>query len=760
MRTKPYTQSTYWQESTKSEDISQWVTGLAEQLKHAADRADAPLRFQNGPLQIARTANSFWLLYQFATGGRLAIRTCFDPQFITEYKLLRKTKTTAEYQLQGALGQFRVIIELPEGDGALLHYTTTLKPKQSFTVQSFPRDCYLLDKQYNPLTTQGMVYVTQSGPTSGLAYLSLARPQTGSLFYFQNFTALNDYFQVTQTEPTNAVHIQWPEIGFSLPASEQPLEAGKEVTLSDAYLYLSDFVPESEFEAADQFLEAQACIYKHLPKPEIEYYDWPAVAERTTRVLTESPHCGRVIKQQYYLNAYVDATQKPPESMVQLALLVPLWEYREWLEKPVPLVDQLQKNLPSFFDKKYDAFMRWLPGGTFREEDRSEEQDPNKVDSWYLLHTLMNLGRLADKGDVEAKELLFRSLEFAIKAAHEFSYEWPVFYDIRTLEVVKAETAEGKGGELDVAGLFTHVMVQAYELTKDPRYLREAIASAERLRGKGFELLYQTNITIMSALTLAKLWKITGNRLYFDLSRLGVANAMARLWAWECNFGHGQARSTFMGVAPLKDAPYLAAYEEAEIFATILNYLKEVGRDMPDPIRLLLSEYMKYLLHRARYYFPAELPKEMVCEEPREGRTIRELPIPLEDLPTGWKQAGAVGQEVYGGALPAILTTYAYKRFADVPVIIYCEYPIYQADFQLTGKKAGYVVLRLGGTAYGSCRVRLLAKSRTLPTLRLLDEDAPDKPPLQPTKTERTFQEFTVPGHLRLRMEWSLAKKS
>ena len=70
-------------------------------------------------------------------------------------------------------------------------------------------------------------------------------------------------------------------------------------------------------------------------------------------------------------------------------------------------------------------------------------------------------------------------------------------------------------------------MVQVCERTKQARYLDEAIASAERLRGKGFELLYQSKITIMSALTLAKIWKITGNRLYFDQSCLGIAKLLS-----------------------------------------------------------------------------------------------------------------------------------------------------------------------------------------------------------------------------------------
>lgn len=146
---------------------------------------------------------------------------------------------------------------------------------------------------------------------------------------------------------------------------------------------------------------------------------------------------------------------------------MPLWECQQWLDKVVPLVDQLKKNLPSFYDEKKGVFMRWLPGETFGKEETSEEEDHDKIDSWYLLHTLMNLSRLAEKGSAEARDLLFRSLEFVIEAAHRFDYNWPVFYDIRTLAVIKAETSEGKGGELDVAGLFTHVMFQVYEFTRD-----------------------------------------------------------------------------------------------------------------------------------------------------------------------------------------------------------------------------------------------------------------------------------------------------
>lgn len=744
--------SPYWQPITQTQEVSQWVTGLSSQFKQAEERTDLPLQLSQGNLQTCLTTNSFWLIYRFGAGGRLAIRTCFDPQSIERVSLHKKSKTALEYHLDGSLGLFRVHIELPDPETTmLLRYTASLEPRQDFTVQAFPPDLYLLDDDNEP-APEGLVFSTQDGPTAGIAFLSVSQPVAGTILYFQNLTALNDYCQMTQTDPSGTVSVRWPEAGFTLPVSDKRLNAGKEVVLSDAFMYLKATVPSDEFVAADQFLEGMACIYDQLPKPPTDYYDWPKAAGRTIESLTESPDCGRTIKKQFYVNAYVGAVQKPPESMVQMAILVPLWEYQNWLGKAVPLVEQIQKNVPTFYDEGKGAIVRWLPGEPFRKET-SEEEDPNKIDSWYLLHILMNLGRLADQGNVDAKEMLFKSIDFVIDAAHHFNYEWPVFYDIRTLTVIKAETSEGEGGELDVAGLYTHVMIQAYELSKDLRYLNEATNSAEKLRGKGFNLLYQSNITLMSALALAKLWKLTGNRLYYDLSKLGVANVIARMWIWECSFGFGQARSTFMGVAPLKGAEYVAAYEEAEIFATMVNYLKGLGQDVPAPIRLFFSEYIKYLLHRGRFYFPNELPADMVSQQPREGFIVSDLPIPLEDISTGWKQAGTVGQEVYGGALAYIMTTYAYKQFGDVPLIFFCDYPVTHADYQLTDKDQGYATFRLGGPATYTAQLRLIAKGRQLPQVRVVEDGATDQP-LEPIEQQHGYQTYHVPGNQHLRVEW------
>ena len=157
-------------------------------------------------------------------------------------------------------------------------------------------------------------------------------------------------------------------------------------------------------------------------------------------------------------------------------------------------------------------------------------------------------------GYEDAAKVFLASVDYAVKGAHRFGYRWPVFYDTRTFKVLKAEIAPGKGGERDIPGLYTHVMLQAWELSHESKYLREAECAAQYLKGEGFNLLYQTNNTIFSAIALARLWRVTHQSIYLELSRICVANVVARLWMWNCSYGSAKRYDTFMGVGPASAA--------------------------------------------------------------------------------------------------------------------------------------------------------------------------------------------------------------
>jgi hypothetical protein len=111
--------------------------------------------------------------------------------------------------------------------------------------------------------------------------------------------------------------------------------------IQDAFLEVKRGAPDSEARAAEAFLGALANVYPKLERPQFEYYDWPTAARRSLRALNTKSGCCRRVNGKLYVQAYVGCDQKPPESMVQGALAVPLMEYEAWRGRAVPLLAKL-----------------------------------------------------------------------------------------------------------------------------------------------------------------------------------------------------------------------------------------------------------------------------------------------------------------------------------------------------------------------------------------------------------------------------------
>jgi hypothetical protein len=363
---------------------------------------------------------------------------------------------------------------------------------------------------------------------------------------------------------------------------------------------------------------------------------------------------------------------------------------------------------------------------------------------------LLNLSRLALKGDKVAEKLYLDSLEFAIKVAHHFGYSWPVFYKMDTLEVVKAETQPGKGGEKDVPGLFAHIMLQAWELTGKKRYLAEAEKSALRLKGLGFELFYQANNTAFSAGALLRLYKITKKEIYKELSYLCMANIFQNIGLWDCNYGYGKNFPSFFRLFPLSDAPYTAAYEEEEVFCAFHDYLKHAaGEDILPSLRLLMAEYIRYLVDRAVYYYPTMLPKEMLSEEVKTGEVDPNLWIALEDIHDGWEKSGAVGQEVYGAGNAFGILPRHYMQVDGQSFMIYTDYPTYG----FSPKKHRPANFKLAGDGRLNSRLMLVKVGKgKMPAFTVNFKGSREL--LKGKKTKEGHLEFIIPGDSEIHINW------
>jgi hypothetical protein len=670
--------------------------------------------------------DALWLL----TRNLLAIRIAYAPGGGLGIVKDIVRDDGIEFGLKAAAGKLKVKVN---AENDLLHYTISFTPVTDLFVPFWPRDVVAAG--------DGEIYVKQIGTRSGLIYAS---DKKNAFLYFQNLTSLADYNNDTQTSCADVVGGEWPEMGFCLPPTkDKPLKKGKSYIISDAYIVFAEHPPKGEAATSAQYLDLLAAVYLQLPHEDTKYQPWPEIIGKGLHDLIHNPACWSQVAGHSYLNAYACDYATPPEIMVQLAVLLPLQDYVEWGAHELEVMKKIMEGLPAFYNDDLGTIMRWHPAVADKMEGEEEQKKPMVMDSWYLHHPLLNLSRLALKGNKVAKKLFLDSIGFAIKVAHHFNYQWPVFYDMETLEMIKAETKPGAGGEKDVPGLYAHVMLQAWELTKDEKYLKEAKKSAKKLKGLGFTLFYQANNTSFSAGAMLRLYKETKEQLYLDLSYLCLANVFKNVHLWECNYGYGKNFPSFFSLFPLNDAPYTAVYEEQEVFCALHEYLLLANDiELLPSVSLLIAEYLRYLVDRAAYYYPPMLPKEMLAEKPKIGEVDPTLWIALEDMQDGWEQCGQVGQEVYGAGNAFGIVPRHYFKIPGHDFMIYCDYPL--AHFKVRKNTAFFNIL---GDSRLSCKLMVVKQEQKLPSFSITPEYTGHK-------TKEGHLEFKVTGKQLIKISW------
>ena len=618
----------------------------------------------------------------------------------------------------------------------MFRWTTTLTPAFELVLPFGPRDVYPLDAENNPVNAHGTVHTGQPAAGAAALFLTLADPAFGSALYLHNFSALDPLFETLGTRPLGLVGGHWPQLGFALPASETPLPASKPIVVSDAFVSVSPTIPENERDAARLYLDSLAAIYPYLRQPEPQWRDWPARAANSLYDLQTGRGCLTQQNGFTYARPYLDAEE--PDSMVQLALTLPLMEYAEWTGKPVPLANALRAGVPAFYDADLGAMRRYLP-------DAPDDKDRSESDSWYLYHPLLDLARLAKRGDAEARQLLFDSLEHAIRAAHHFQYRWPIKFSLDTLEVITDVRKPGEPGQSDVGGIYAAVMIEAWDLSGEDRYLEEAKAAIQALTGYRFAVGYQFNITAIGAAACLRLWSATGDDFYRDQSLLLLASFFQHTTFYDCHLGTAKFFPAFLGVLCLHDAEYTAVFEAFESFAAFHQMFEHAGDALPDSARLLVTEYCRHLLSRAWFYYPGELPEECLAKEIRNGHLDQSLAIPMEDLYPIGDPAGAVGQEVYGAGAAFAFATRTFHTVPDAPFQVACEYPV-----TVLSADANCIALRVHGVPACSCRLKLISADGPLPPVSVQGSGQE----IAGSDTRPGELEYAVPGGSDIDLRW------
>ena len=484
------------------------VLAVAAELK-AGQKLVAEIALGERAVVVVAGHDSLWAIVRRGAGG-LALRLAYCPGGVgTVRKRRRQPGVELDLEIECAIGLYGVVLRASTLELPVLRATITLTPAAPLLVPFLPRDLYPLGADGTPLTASGKMEAAQRGMNTGLAYFHLDEPPFGTVLYFQNLTAMNDYYRATKTKPDGAVGGEWPEIGYLPPTPPQAgdppaaaLQADTPVTVSDALLVFHDEVADDERESAKRFLQMLGTAYRQIERPQSEYRDWVWRADRTLRDMHEAP--AATIR--HYGNTYIHpyTATEYPDIMVQMASIASIQDYATWRGEPIPFQEELTKGLGKFYDPKLKTMRRYLP-------NVGKDKDRNAVDSWYLYHPMLNLGRLALAGDQRAKRLFKKSLDYAIRAAQHFAYKWPIQFKVDSFDVIVEARNDDGLGQTDVGGIYAYVMLQAFQLTDDKRYLDEARASIAAAKGMRFELEYQANLTAWGAAACMRLWRITND---------------------------------------------------------------------------------------------------------------------------------------------------------------------------------------------------------------------------------------------------------
>lgn len=696
------------------------ATALASQVLQNIDGKPVACVRQGGlDVDVRLDRDTLWVTMRRGKVGGLSLRMpVFSPD--AQCRPIKVAGALAAVECKGSLGTARLVLTGEPFGLEQLRATLSFKPAQDLALEWVPRDLVPFDGEGDVLVTQGRIEARQRKMNTGLLYFTLERPAFGKVLYLQNLTALNDYFNQTGSKPENAVAGEWPDLGYRPPCNPETgkavLPIGHDMVLYDTILAIRAFPQAGEADSAWQFLDMLGAVYHWLSPPTPALRDWNARAEATIADLAHAPetrirHYGHTYFHPYTASEY-------PDIMVQMSIASALNDWARWSGEKPKLLDEIMAGIDKFHDAKLGTLRRYLP-------NVGKDKDADAVDSWYLYHPLLNLSNLALDGDEKARDLFLASIDFGIKAAHHFDYKWPIMYNVRDFSVITDIAEADDRGQTDVGGIYAWVMLQAFEMTHETRFLAEAEKAIAAAQGMRFDLNYQANLTAWGAAACIRLWRITNCKEHLNQSYVYLASFFHNCQLWKSEIGLSRHWTNFLGVTCLQDAPYMAAYECFDSYAAFERYLDYGGPDLISGVRLLVNEFCRHALDRAWFYYPDALPKEAIATEIRNGHIDPKLNFPVEDLYPDGQKAGQVGQEIYGAGAAIVYATRALHRVEGAPFLLFCD-SFVRAIHRLDARTLN---LRIDGHETTRVRLALLPTidkgKRLAPRLCTSEQEAP-----------------------------------
>ena len=596
--------------------------------------------------------------------------------------------TRLEYKVVSNGVVFAVLAETRSNAPGLLHWRVTATPQRPVRFASCGHEL-----AYVPLTgaaNKGLERIAlQNLSASGLAYVNA--PGLGNVFYFQNFTALNPLFQACHTSPRWLVSAGNQTFGFANPLDTSvTFPADKAMVLSDAYLCLNpqQIAPASgrsdNTAQAERFLQALAMVYDALPdKPATEWRDWQALARQSLQDLHASD-CWRAYGKREFIQAYVGIRGAVPQISPVQDILAPLTWFLKQSGEGGDLTAKLRDSVPDFWSEERKSLREVaMPGDHI----------------WYNVPNYVTLSRAALAGDAVVKPFCLKGAAAMIQLAHETNY---------LFNTGPAGQLFGLTENAELAGPYLLYMTLCHELAPDDtRFLSEARKAAATIKRWRYRDSRETFWTAMACEGLGRLYAATGDPEYVRSSSVPLASLMQNVFFWESEAGYARAYRTFCGVnADASGIDYIAAMEQHQIWYSLREYLRLTDSVLPQGTQTLVAEFLRYAPATIWYAYPGHLPADSLFTGETFWKTDSNyhLQIPVEDLNTGWKKNGTVGQEIYGAGAAFTIASQSYRAVPEAGLLVFSEYPLHKVTWDATRKS---LLLDVGGVSQYAAKIEI-----------------------------------------------------
>ncbi len=485
-------------------------------------------------------------------------------------------------------------------------------------------------------------------------YFGDSRILRSSLLYYTNFTALDAYFADSGTAIFKSVSgwevhddiVQHPpgalgtpggqpfRFGLLIPASRQPLSAGRTYRLSDALLHLVPDAPpiDSTVESARRFIAGYAAIFSEIEKPATVFHPW---GELTERLIAELERRKGKDGAYWEMSTHFN--------------LLPLLAYSDRFspERKPTLLSMARKQFQGQLGPEYrNDFGQQGIFGWYRTRETAA-----KADYWQgcLWPNWVFNECLRTQDDPDTRKLGPAPADVIVETARRLDYTFPVFVDINSASVVES----GYDYDYGAAGLHAAIMLQHYQRTSNARYLEEAEESARKLAAFGFASGFEMQVPALSALTLLRLNSLTGKREYLDESCIQLAILLKHTWLFNPHYDRFKNRDLFALTSCRANLCYANGAEEGFIMAFLRDYLKEGEGRVPPQWLAIIAEILRYKAHSWCDSLPAlQADKSVIhLEKPENWDTITpDSLVPME--PFGYnldgRKLGFLNECIYG----------------------------------------------------------------------------------------------------------------